>query len=195
VSIIPRGRALGWTQALPTEDRYLMHKSGMVDRLAMMLGGRVAEEIQFGDITTGASDDIEKATDLARKMVMEYGMSDRLGPMKYGQTQSEVFLGRDYGRSQDYSDEMASVIDEEIRKLIEKAHEEAHTILTTHKDVLDRLADALIERETVDADEVAMIFEPVKKWVHSPNGQRIHPAGSPIKPVTGISATQNLEGS
>ncbi len=195
VSIIPRGRALGWTQALPTEDRYLMHKSGMVDRLAMMLGGRVAEEIQFGDITTGASDDIEKATDLARKMVMEYGMSDRLGPMKYGQTQSEVFLGRDYGRSQDYSDEMASVIDEEIRKLIEKAHEEAHTILTTHKDVLDRLADALIERETVDADEVARIFEPVKKWVHSPNGQRIHPAGPTVKPVTGISATQNLEGS
>ncbi len=197
VSIIPRGRALGWTQALPTEDRYLMHKSGMVDRLAMMLGGRVAEEIQFGDITTGASDDIEKATDLARRMVMEYGMSDRLGPMKYGQTQSEVFLGRDYGRSQDYSDEMASVIDEEIRKLIERAHEEAHSILTTHKDVLDELAIALIERETVDADEVAAIFEPVKKWVHSPNGQgRVHPPGTAaIDPAPGISASHDLEGS
>jgi len=160
----------------------------------MMLGGRVAEEIQFGDITTGASDDIEKATDLARRMVMEYGMSDRLGPMKYGHNQSEVFLGRDYGRSQDYSDEMASIIDEEVRKMIERAHEEAHSILTTHKDVLDKLAGALIERETVDADEVAEIFSPVGKWVHSQNGQgRVHPPGTTvIDPAPGgISASRD----
>ncbi len=170
VTIIPRGRAGGYTMALPLEDRNYMRRSEMVDKLAMMLGGRTAEEIMFLDPTTGASNDIEQATTLARRMVMEYGMSDRLGPMKYGQPDGEVFLGRDYTRHQDYSDEVASVIDEEVRYLINQAHEEARTILTTHSDALDRIADALIENETLDGDEVREILHDVPKWEHAADG-------------------------
>ena len=170
VTIIPRGRAGGYTMALPLEDKNYMRRSEMVDKLAMMLGGRTAEEIIFADPTTGASDDIDKATSLARRMVMEYGMSDRLGPMKYGQPDGQVFLGRDYTRHQDYSDDIASIIDEEVRRLITQAHEEARTILTTHSDALDRLAAALIERETLDADEVREVLHDVPKWEHAPDG-------------------------
>ena len=170
VTIIPRGRAGGYTMALPLEDRNYMRRSEMVDKLAMMLGGRTAEEIIFADPTTGASDDIDKATSLARRMVMEYGMSDRLGPMKYGQPDGEVFLGRDYTRHQDYSDDIASIIDEEVRRLITQAHEEARTILTTHSDALDRLAAALLDRETLDADEVREVLHDVPKWEHAPDG-------------------------
>jgi cell division protease FtsH len=170
VTIIPRGRAGGYTMALPLEDRNYMRRSEMVDQLAMMLGGRTAEEIMFLDPTTGASNDIEKATTLARKMVMEYGMSDRLGPMKYGQPDGEVFLGRDYTSHQDYSDEVASLIDEEVRHLIEQAHDEARTILTTHADALDRIADALIERETLDGKDVRAILHDVPKWEHATDG-------------------------
>jgi len=170
VTIIPRGRAGGYTMALPVEDRNYMRRSEMVDRLAMMLGGRTAEEIMFLDPTTGASNDIEQATDLARRMVMEYGMSDRLGPMKYGQPAGEVFLGRDYNQAQDYSDAVASIIDEEVRYLITQAHEEARTILTAHGEGLDRLAAALIERETLDGDDVTEILFDVPKWVHASDG-------------------------
>jgi len=170
VTIIPRGRAGGYTMALPLEDRNYMRRSEMVDKLAMMLGGRTAEELIFTDPTTGASDDIDKATTLARRMVMEYGMSDRLGPMKYGQPDGEVFLGRDYTRHQDYSDDVASIIDEEVRRLITQAHEEARTILTTHADALDRLAAALIDRETLDADEVLEVLHDVPKWEHADDG-------------------------
>jgi cell division protease FtsH len=170
VTIIPRGRAGGYTMALPLEDRNYMRRSEMVDQLAMMLGGRTAEEIMFLDPTTGASNDIEKATTLARKMVMEYGMSDRLGPMKYGQPDGEVFLGRDYKSHQDYSDEVASIIDEEVRHLIEQAHDEARTILTTHADALDRIAEALIDRETLDGNDVKEVFHDVPKWEHAKDG-------------------------
>ena len=170
VTIIPRGRSLGHTQALPTEDKYLMRRSELVDQLAMLLGGRTAEELIFVDPTTGAANDIEKATDIARKMVMEYGMSDRLGPMQYGHANGEVFLGRDYGRQQDYSDEVASFIDAEVRKLISQAHEEARQILATHRDALDRMANVLMERETIDADEVAEVFADVPKWEHAESG-------------------------
>ncbi len=170
VTIIPRGRAGGYTMALPLEDRNYMRRSEMVDKLAMMLGGRTAEEIMFLDPTTGASNDIEQATTLARRMVMEYGMSDRLGPMKYGKPDGEVFLGRDYIRHQDYSDQVASMIDEEVRYLITQAHEEARTILTTHAEALDRIAEALIEQETLDADEVREILHDVPKWQHAADG-------------------------
>ena len=170
VTIIPRGRAGGFTLALPTEDRFFRRRSEMVDELAYMLGGRTAEEIIFGDPSTGASDDIDKATDLARKMVMEYGMSDRLGPMKYGKAAGEVFLGRDYSRQQDYSDEVASYIDSEVRKLVSQAHDEARQILTTHVDALHRLAAALIEKETVDANGIAEIFHDVPKWEQTADG-------------------------
>ena len=170
VTIIPRGMTLGHTLALPTEDRYITRRSEMVDRLAMMLGGRTAEELVFQDPSTGAADDIEKATDLARKMVMEYGMSDELGPMKYGTGQGEVFLGKDYAQHMDYSDELASLIDTEVRKLITQAHDEARDILTHHRDVLDRLAKELMDKESLDSEEVAAVFAPVRKWVFSTNG-------------------------
>ncbi|HSG79478.1 MAG TPA: ATP-dependent zinc metalloprotease FtsH [Acidimicrobiia bacterium] len=193
VTIIPRGRAGGYTMAMPLEDRNYMRRSEMVDKLAMMLGGRTAEELVFIDPTTGASNDIEQATSLARRMVMEYGMSDRLGPMKYGEPQGEVFLGRDYTRHQDYSDEVASVIDEEVRKLITRAHDEARTILSTHRDALDRIADALIEQETLDAKKVAEIFSDVPKWEHTaegsmriqaPNGRIRDESIAAVMPVT-----------
>jgi cell division protease FtsH len=166
VSIIPRGRALGYTLALPLEDKYHIRRSELVDQLAMLLGGRTAEEMIFVDPTTGAANDIEKATNLARRMVMEWGMSDRLGPLMYGKPEGEVFLGRDYSRGQDYSNEIASAIDEEVRKLINQAHEEARQIITAHRDALDRMADALMESETVDAGEVKEIFADVPKWEH-----------------------------
>ena len=170
VTIIPRGRAGGYTMALPLEDKHYEKRSELVDQLAFALGGRTAEEIVFGDPSTGASNDIEKATSLARKMVMEYGMSDRLGPLKYGQPQGEVFLGRDYAKSQDLSDEVAAAIDDEVRKLITQAHEEAMQIIMTHRDALDRIAALLLERETLDADQLVEVFSDVPKWEHSDTG-------------------------
>jgi cell division protease FtsH len=170
VTIIPRGRAGGYTMALPLEDKHYEKRSELVDQLAYALGGRTAEEIVFGDPSTGASNDIEKATSLARKMVMEYGMSDRLGPLKYGQPQAEVFLGRDYAKSQDLSNEVAAAIDEEVRKLITQAHEEAMQIIVTHRDALERIAEYLLEHETADASKVTEIFHDVPKWEHSDTG-------------------------
>ncbi len=170
VTIIPRGRAGGYTLALPVEDRYYERRSGLVDQLAYALGGRTAEEFIFGDPSTGASNDIEKATNLARKMVMEFGMSDRLGPLQYGTPEGEVFLGRDYARGQELSNEVAAAIDEEIRKLITQAHEEARQIITTHEAALHRIADVLIDKESVGADEVKAIFSDVPKWEHTETG-------------------------
>jgi len=170
VTIIPRGRAGGYTMALPLEDRYYEKRSELVDQLAYALGGRTAEEIVFGDPSTGASNDIEKATALARKMVMEYGMSDRLGPLKYGSPEAEVFLGRDYTQSQDLSNEVAAAIDDEVRSLITQAHEEATEIIETHRDALDRIADKLIEVETLDAEAVTEVLHDVPKWEHTDTG-------------------------
>jgi cell division protease FtsH len=191
VTIIPRGRAGGYTMSLPMEDRNYLRRSEMVDRLAMMLGGRAAEELIFTDPTTGASNDIEQATNLARRMVMEYGMSDRLGPMRYGSPEGEVFLGRDYVRGQDYSDEVASLIDEEIRKLINRAHDEARTILTTHRDALDRIAEALMERETLDAAGVAEVFHDVPKWEHAGDGSMRIQAPNGELPTDSVAAMQS----
>ena len=170
VTIIPRGRAGGYTMALPLEDKHYEKRSELVDQLAFALGGRTAEEIVFGDPSTGASNDIEKATSLARKMVMEFGMSDRLGPLKYGQPQGEIFLGRDYAKSQDLSDEVAAAIDDEVRKLITQAHEEAMQIIVTHREALDRVAALLLERETLDAEQLVEVFSDVPKWEHSDTG-------------------------
>ncbi|MFS8494573.1 MAG: ATP-dependent zinc metalloprotease FtsH [Actinomycetes bacterium] len=179
ITIVSRGRSLGHTLALPTHDKVLARRSELVDQLAMLLGGRVAEEIIYADPTTGAANDIEKATTLARKMVMEYGMSDELGPMQYGKPNGEVFLGRDYGRQQDYSDEVAAFIDNEVRKLITAAHQEAKTILTHHRDAMERMVEALMERETVGPDEVAEIFADVPKWEHSTDGLRVRYPADP----------------
>ena len=163
ISIIARGRALGWTLALPTEDKYLVTRSALRDQLAMLLGGRTAEELIFQDPTTGAQNDIEKATQIARAMVTEYGMSDAIGPQQLGQRNGEVFLGREIGHQANYSDRVAADIDAEVRRLIDEAHAEAMEVLVSHRQVLDRLADALIEKETLDTPEVMEIFTEVSK--------------------------------
>ncbi len=183
VTIMARGRSLGHTLALPTHDKYLSRRSELVDQLAMLLGGRTAEEIIFADPTTGAANDIEKATQIARRMVMEYGMSDELGPMQYGKPSSEVFLGRDYARQQDYSDQVAAFIDREVRKLISAAHEEATTILDRHSDAMHRMVEELLEKETLGREEVAEIFSDVPKWEHDEAGSlRIRYPENPVIP-------------
>ncbi len=183
VTIVARGRSLGHTLALPTHDRYLVKRSELVDQLAMLLGGRTAEELIFADPTSGAANDIEKATEIARRMVMEYGMSDELGPMQYGRANGEVFLGRDYGRQQDYSDEVAAFIDGEVRKMINAAHEEARAILSYHKDAMERMVAELLDHETVDRDEVAEIFSDIPKWEHDDKGSlRIRYPENPVLP-------------
>ncbi|MDA9737309.1 ATP-dependent zinc metalloprotease FtsH [Acidimicrobiaceae bacterium] len=163
VTIIPRGRALGYTQALPDSEKYLTSKAELKDRLAMLMGGRVAEELIFADPTTGASNDIEKATEIARRMVMEFGMSEKLGPMLYGKGTNEVFLGRDYGRQQDYSDEVASSIDEEVKSLLSDAHIIAGKILGKFKKQMEDMVKVLMDKETIDREEVARIFNKIKK--------------------------------
>jgi cell division protease FtsH len=164
VSIVARGRALGWTQALPTEDRYLMRRSELCHQLAMLLGGRTAEELVFGDPTTGASDDIERATAIARAMVTQYGMSDTLGPQQLGQRSGEPFLGRDVGHERDYSDAVAAAVDGEVRRLLDEAHGEAVAILSEHRATLDRLASELVERETLDEPALAAVFGDIPAW-------------------------------
>jgi len=193
VTIIPRGRAGGYTLALPVEDRNYMRRSELTDQLAMLMGGRTAEELIFVDPTTGASNDIEKATELARRMVMEYGMSDKLGPMKYGKTQGEVFLGRDFSNQQDYSDQVAATIDDEVRALIGQAHEEARRILETHNDALHRLAEKLLDVETLDAEAIKELLSDVPKWEASHGGSpRIQaPTMSAAAPGDGIAAAQS----
>ena len=140
--MIPRGRALGYTLTLPEQDKFLMTREQLRDELAMLMGGRVAEEIVAGDVTTGAGNDIERATKVARQMVTEYGMSDTIGPRTLGQKQGEVFLGRDWGSTPDYSDAVAFEIDTEVRLLIDEAHDVALDILTENRDKLDALAAA-----------------------------------------------------
>jgi len=158
ITIMPRGRALGYTMVLPDQDKYSTTRSEMLNQLAYMLGGRAAEELIFHDPTTGAANDIEKATSVARAMVTQYGMTERLGAIKYGQEQSEVFLGRDMGHMRDYSEEVAAAIDEEVRTFIEAAHQEAYDVLVDNRDVLDALVLALLERETLDKAEIEEIF-------------------------------------
>ncbi|HJU81104.1 MAG TPA: ATP-dependent zinc metalloprotease FtsH [Acidimicrobiia bacterium] len=170
ITIVARGRSLGHTLALPTHDKYLTRRSELVDQLAMLLGGRTAEELIYADPTTGAANDIEKATQIARRMVMEFGMSDKLGPMQYGRPGGEVFLGRDYVRQQDYSDEVAAFIDEEVRQMINAAHSEALLILESHTDAMERMVGILLEKETVGPEELAEIFAEVPKWEHDPEG-------------------------
>jgi cell division protease FtsH len=163
ITILPRGRALGYTMVLPEEDKYSQTRSELLDTLAYALGGRAAEELVFHDPTTGAANDIEKATATARAMVTTFGMSTRLGALKFGKESGEVFLGRDMGHQRDYSEEVAAEIDEEVRGLIETAHDEAFEILTEYRDVLDDLVLKLLDKETLNKDEVLEIFASVKK--------------------------------
>jgi cell division protease FtsH len=148
---------------LPLEDKYSISRNELLDQLTYAMGGRVAEEIVFHDPSTGASNDIEKATGTARKMVTEYGMSERVGAVRLGQGGGEPFLGRDAGHERNYSDQIAYVVDEEVRRLIEQAHDEAYEILTENRDILDILALELLERETLNQSEIADIFRDVRK--------------------------------
>ncbi|MEU8796289.1 ATP-dependent zinc metalloprotease FtsH [Spirillospora sp. NPDC048819] len=166
VTILPRGRALGYTMTLPMEDKFLTTRSEMNDQLAMLLGGRTAEELVFHEPTTGAANDIEKASSIARNMVTEYGMSERLGARKFGSGQGEVFLGRDMGHERDYSEDIASAIDDEVRRYIEAAHDTAWEILVEYRDVLDELVVNLMEKETLSKNQVLEIFAPIEKRPH-----------------------------
>ncbi|CAB4678350.1 unannotated protein [freshwater metagenome] len=158
ITILPRGRALGYTMVLPDQEKYSTTRSEMLNQLAYMLGGRAAEELIFHNPTTGASNDIEKATALARAMVMQFGMTERLGAIRYGKEQGEVFLGRDMGHTRDYSEEVAAAIDEEVRAFIEAAHQEAYEALVTNRDVLDALVLELLEKETLDKAQIETVF-------------------------------------
>jgi len=163
VTILPRGRALGYTMVMPIDDKYSTTRNEILDQLAYALGGRVAEEMVFHDPTTGAANDIEKATGMARKMVTEFGMSERIGAIKLGQSTGEVFLGRDMGHQRDYSEQVAGVVDEEVRKLIENAHDEAWHVINDNRDILDKLVLDLLEKETLGTKELAEIFAPLVK--------------------------------
>jgi cell division protease FtsH len=168
VTIISRGMALGYTMALPTEDRYLQSKTEFEDKIAGLLGGNVSERLIFGDTTTGAANDIEKATDLARRMVTEFGMSDKLGPLSFGKRDELVFLGREIGEQRNYSDEVAKQIDEEVRRIVDTAYGRAQEVLVSHKDRLVALAEKLVAEETVDAEEFEKLFSdlPPKEDLH-----------------------------
>ncbi|MFS0883820.1 ATP-dependent zinc metalloprotease FtsH [Aeromicrobium sp. 179-A 4D2 NHS] len=163
ITILPRGRALGYTMVLPDEDKYSQTRAELLDKLAYMLGGRAAEELVFHNPTTGAGNDIEKATNLARAMVTQYGMSERIGAVRFGEDNSQPFLGRDIGHSRNYSEEVAATIDDEISDLIKQAHQEAFDILVENRDVLDQLVLELMEKETLDKAQVARIFEPLRR--------------------------------
>jgi cell division protease FtsH len=168
VTILPRGRALGYTMVLPLDDKYSVTRNELLDQLAYAMGGRVAEEIVFHDPTTGASNDIEKATSIARKMVTEYGMSAEIGSVKLGQSSGEVFLGRDMGHQRDYSERLADRVDAEVRALIDQAHTEAWHVINENRAVLDRLASELLEKETLDHNQLAEIFEGLTKLPERP---------------------------
>jgi cell division protease FtsH len=195
MSIIARGRALGWTLSLPTEDKYLVRRSELKDQLAMALGGRSAEELIFTDPTTGAMDDIEKATRIARAMVTEYGMSDQLGPQALGQREGEPFLGRDINHTPNYSDEVATSIDAEVRRLIDEAHDLARDILTTHRATLDELAAALMEHETLDTPDLMAIIGHLGPWPATApvNRPRRAPSRTRVKAQEQVAATSKRE--
>ena len=175
VTILPRGRALGYTMVMPSEDKYSTTRNELLDQLAYAMGGRVAEEVVFHDPTTGASNDIEKATAVARKMVTQYGMSERVGAVRVGQADGEVFLGRDMGHTRDYSEDVASVVDAEVRRLVDFAHDEAWEIVNEYREVLDALVTELLERETLNQAQLEEIFRPIVKrpprevWLSSPD--------------------------
>ncbi len=159
VSIISRGQALGYTISLPSEDKFLTTRAELTDTMAMTLGGRAAEEIIFGEITTGASNDLEKVTETAKQMVMRFGMSERLGPRVFGHDRGQPFLGREFSAESDYSEEIAREIDDEIRRIVEDAHQTARGILSEYREELDRVSKILLERETIDADQFVKLLD------------------------------------
>lgn len=190
VTIIPRGRAGGYTLSLPKEDRYYATRSEMLDELKVLLGGRVAEALVLKEISSGASNDLQRATSLARQMICEYGMSPELGPMTFGHRQDQVFLGRDIGRDKDYSEEVAAKIDKEIRKFIDEAYQKTESLLNENMDKLHLIADALIERETLEGEEIDQLMKYGKilskeentSEIGTPEPAEVHPAESSAAP-------------
>ncbi len=158
ITIIPRGRAGGYTLTLPKEDRSYMTKQEMIDEIKVLMGGRVAEALVLKDISTGASNDLERASETARRMVCDYGMSEKLGPISFGSRQEQVFLGRDMGRDRNYSEEVAQIIDQEVRRIVEDAYQKTEEILTTHMDELHTIANALLEFETIDSVDMKYLL-------------------------------------
>jgi cell division protease FtsH len=159
VTIIPRGMALGLTQQVPLDDRHTYSREYLLNNLSILFGGRAAEELVLGQTTTGAGNDLERATELARKMVCEWGMSEKLGPMTYGKKDEEIFLGRDFTQRTDYSETTAVQIDGEVRRLILETYERAKLLLRRHVEVLHRMAEALLERESLDGGEIDEILQ------------------------------------
>ncbi|WP_298745053.1 ATP-dependent zinc metalloprotease FtsH [uncultured Microbacterium sp.] len=201
VTILPRGKALGYTMVLPLDDKYSITRNELQDQLTYAMGGRVAEEIVFHDPTTGASNDIEKATGIARKMVTEYGMTMDVGPVKLGSSSGEVFMGRDMGHGRDFSERIAERVDAEVRSLIEQAHNEAYEVINANRDVLDKLALELLEKETLDHIELAEIFKDVKKlpprpqWLSSSERpvSTLPPVDVPRRQDAGLAASTSYE--
>jgi len=159
VSIIPRGPALGYTLQLPLEDKYLATRTEIVNKLTVFLGGRAAEELTFNDLTTGAENDLHQATEVAHKMVCEYGMSDKVGPLTLRQKETEIFLGRDFTKEKAYSEKTAEIIDGEVKKIVEECRARAKDLLSKNRSKLDRLARALIEKEILEGEEVNQILK------------------------------------
>jgi cell division protease FtsH len=195
ISIISRGQALGYTISLPTEDKFLTTRAELADTMAMTLGGRAAEEIVFGEITTGASNDIEKVTATAKQMVMRYGMSERLGPRVFGHDQSQPFLGRDMSSEPDYSDEIAREIDDEIRRVVEEAHQTAKDILADKRDGLDKISKILLERETIDAKEFIALLDGASEEEVFGDDEEIGDERVPSEPEAEVEKGTGREGS
>ncbi len=158
ISIVPRGRAGGFTLSLPKEDKFYTSKLEMQDELVTLLGGRVAEKLVLDDISTGASNDIERASEIARRMVTRYGMSDKLGPIAFTSDHNEVFLGRDFASSKNYSEDVAALIDQEVKRIITEAYQRCEAMLEERRDTLDRVAAYLLENETMDGEAFEQIF-------------------------------------
>ena len=177
ISIISRGQALGYTISLPTEDKFLTSRAELTDTMAMTLGGRAAEEIVFGEITTGASNDLEKVTETAKRMVMRFGMSERLGPRVFGHDRGQPFLGREFSAEPDYSDEIAREIDDEIRRIVEAAHQTAKDLLNEKREALDTISKILLERETIDAEQFVALLK------GKPEGEVFADEEEPAQPV------------
>jgi cell division protease FtsH len=185
ISIISRGQALGYTISLPTEDKFLTTRAELTDTMAMTLGGRAAEEIVFGEVTTGASNDLEKVTETAKQMVMRFGMSERLGPRVFGHDRAQPFLGREFSAEPDYSDEIAREIDDEIRRMVEEAHQTAKDVLTDNREGIDRISKILLERETIDSEQFEQLLEGASEdevFGEEEEPQAPEPAPEPEKP-------------
>ena len=183
ISIISRGQALGYTISLPTEDKFLTTRAELTDTLAMTLGGRSAEEIIFGEITTGAANDLEKVTATAKQMVMRFGMSEKLGPRTFGHDHGQPFLGREFSSEPDYSDEIAREIDDEIRRIVEEAHQTASEVLDERRDDLDRISKILLKQETIEREQFeALLDGQSEEEVFGQPEQEIEPPPPPIEP-------------